>query len=50
MKLFSLSEEGTLDKTSEAKAHDSNVECMKFLNNNLLMTMSRDNMKFWDIR
>lgn len=50
MKLFTLSEEGILDKASEAKAHDNNVDCMKFLNNNLLMTMTRDNIKFWDIR
>ena len=35
---------------NEIKGHDSLVTEAKFLNNNLLMTMSRDLLKVWDIR
>jgi hypothetical protein len=46
-----LSEEGGLEKNGEFKGHDTNnIECAEFCNANLLGLLSRDAVKFFDVR
>lgn len=50
-KVWLLNEEGTLEKNGEFKGHDSNnIESAEFCNANLLGLLSRDMIKFFDIR
>lgn len=50
-KVWQLGEEGGLEKIGEFKGHDTNnVECAEFCNANLLGLLSRDAIKFFDVR
>lgn len=51
VKVWLFSEEHGLDKAAEInKAHDTNVDWAEFATPNLLGTLSRDAIKFWDVR
>ena len=51
IRIWQFSEEHGLDKLTEmTKAHDSNVDWAEFGTPNLLATLSKEAMKFWDIR
>lgn len=51
VKLWLFSEQHGLDKAAELnKAHDTNVDWAEFGTPNLLGTLSREAIKFWDVR
>lgn len=51
IKVWLFSEEHGLDKGSElARVHDTNIDWVEFATQNMFATLSREIIKFWDVR
>ena len=50
VRIWTFNESSALEKLHDMKSHDNLIDCLKFSNDNVIGSMSRDLFKFWDIR